>query len=178
MLGGIVVAPDRRRQGHSRVLVRHAHELLIERHIPCSILFAYEPRYRKALATCLCKMCRVSFGPMRHRGLWFIAEACTLNSRRDAGQISYSICAAASAESLRWRSRSFRSRHPTGRTVSGISDRPRWWNARANLTQALFCLMIRGMLRPEAGPNRQQRACAAAGKNGGPGGSRFKLAPS
>ena len=28
MLGGIVVAPDRRRRGYSRVLVRHAHERL------------------------------------------------------------------------------------------------------------------------------------------------------
>jgi|HubBroStandDraft_6_1064221.scaffolds.fasta_scaffold174219_2 predicted acetyltransferase len=44
MLGGIVVAPDRRRQGHSRVLVRHAHELLKARRIPFSILFAWEPR--------------------------------------------------------------------------------------------------------------------------------------
>jgi predicted N-acetyltransferase YhbS len=44
MLGGIVVAPDRRRRGHSRVLVRHAHEQLKERRIPFSILFAYEPR--------------------------------------------------------------------------------------------------------------------------------------
>jgi predicted acetyltransferase len=44
MLGGIVVAPDRRRQGHSRVLVGHAHEHLKERRIPFSTLFAYEPR--------------------------------------------------------------------------------------------------------------------------------------
>ena len=44
MLGGIVVAPDCRRQGHSRVLVRHAHDHLKERHIPFSILFAHEPR--------------------------------------------------------------------------------------------------------------------------------------
>jgi len=44
MLGGIVVAPDRRRNGHSRVLIRHAHEYLKERHIPFSILFAYEPQ--------------------------------------------------------------------------------------------------------------------------------------
>jgi predicted acetyltransferase len=44
MLGGIVVAPDRRRQGQSRILVRRAHELLKERRIPFSILFAWEPR--------------------------------------------------------------------------------------------------------------------------------------
>jgi predicted acetyltransferase len=44
MLGGIAVAPDRRREGHSRVLVRRAHEYLAERQIPFSILFAYEPR--------------------------------------------------------------------------------------------------------------------------------------
>jgi predicted acetyltransferase len=44
ILGGIVVAPDRRRSGHSRVLVRRAHEHLKERRIPFSILFAYEPR--------------------------------------------------------------------------------------------------------------------------------------
>jgi predicted acetyltransferase len=44
MLGGIVVAPDCRRQGHSRVLVGHAHEHLKERRIPFSILFACEPR--------------------------------------------------------------------------------------------------------------------------------------
>jgi predicted acetyltransferase len=44
MLGGVVVAPDQRRKGHSRLLVRHAHERLRSRHIPFSILFANEPR--------------------------------------------------------------------------------------------------------------------------------------
>ncbi|MGQ0684457.1 GNAT family N-acetyltransferase [Bradyrhizobium sp.] len=44
MLGGIVVATDRRRRGHSRILVQHAHEHLKERDIPFSVLFAYEPR--------------------------------------------------------------------------------------------------------------------------------------
>ena len=44
MLGGIAVAPDRRRVGYSRDLIRRAHEHLTERHIPFSILFAYEPR--------------------------------------------------------------------------------------------------------------------------------------
>jgi predicted N-acetyltransferase YhbS len=44
MLGGIVVATERRRTGYSRVLVRQAHEHLTERNIPFSILFAYEPR--------------------------------------------------------------------------------------------------------------------------------------
>ena len=44
MLGGIVVAPDRRRRGHSRVLVQHAHENLKKRRVPFSVLFAYEPR--------------------------------------------------------------------------------------------------------------------------------------
>jgi hypothetical protein len=39
-----LLAPDRRRAGYSRVLVRHAHEHLTERHIAFSILFAYEPR--------------------------------------------------------------------------------------------------------------------------------------
>jgi predicted acetyltransferase len=42
MLGGIAVAPDRRRAGHSRALVRRAHEYLTKRQIPFSILFAYE----------------------------------------------------------------------------------------------------------------------------------------
>lgn len=44
MLGGIVVAPDRRRRGYSHLLVRHAHEHLKEWRIPFSILFAHEPR--------------------------------------------------------------------------------------------------------------------------------------
>jgi predicted acetyltransferase len=44
MLGEIVVAPERRRRGHSRVLVRRAHEQLKARNIPFSILFACEPR--------------------------------------------------------------------------------------------------------------------------------------
>ena len=44
MLGGIAVAPDRRRMGYGRALVRHAHEHLTARRIPFSILFAYEPR--------------------------------------------------------------------------------------------------------------------------------------
>lgn len=44
MLGGIAVASDRRRRGHGRTLVQHAHKHLRERHIPFSILFAYQPR--------------------------------------------------------------------------------------------------------------------------------------
>lgn len=44
MLGGIVVALNRRRRGHSRALVRHAHAHLKKRGIPFSVLFAYEPR--------------------------------------------------------------------------------------------------------------------------------------
>lgn len=44
MLGGIAVAPDRRRAGYCRVLVRRAHEHLTARHIAFSILVAYEPR--------------------------------------------------------------------------------------------------------------------------------------
>jgi predicted acetyltransferase len=44
MLGGIAIAPDRRRTGHSRDLIQQAHEHLTEQHIPFSILFAYEPR--------------------------------------------------------------------------------------------------------------------------------------
>jgi predicted acetyltransferase len=44
MLGGIAVAPDLRRRGYSRVLIRHAHEHLKKRRIPFSILFADEPR--------------------------------------------------------------------------------------------------------------------------------------
>ena len=44
MLGGIVVAPGQRRRGHSKVIVRHAHERLKRRSIPFSILFAYEPQ--------------------------------------------------------------------------------------------------------------------------------------
>jgi predicted acetyltransferase len=44
ILGGIVVAPDHRRNGHSRALVRRAHEWLQGRRIPFSILFTHEPR--------------------------------------------------------------------------------------------------------------------------------------
>ena len=44
MLGGIVVVPEHRRRRHSRVLIGHAHERMKGRHIPFSILFAYEPR--------------------------------------------------------------------------------------------------------------------------------------
>ncbi|QPF85942.1 GNAT family N-acetyltransferase [Bradyrhizobium genosp. L] len=44
LLGGIAVAPDRRRSGYSHALVRRAHEQLAKRHIPFAILFAYEPR--------------------------------------------------------------------------------------------------------------------------------------
>jgi predicted acetyltransferase len=44
MLGGIAVAPERRRTGCCRILVRHAHEHLARRHMAFSILFAYEPR--------------------------------------------------------------------------------------------------------------------------------------
>ena len=43
MLGGIVVAPEHRRRGYSRLLVRRAHERLQARSIPFSILFAYKP---------------------------------------------------------------------------------------------------------------------------------------
>jgi len=49
MIGGVTVAPEHRQQGHSRVLVIHAHEYLKSRHIPFSILFAHEPLvYRSA----------------------------------------------------------------------------------------------------------------------------------
>jgi predicted acetyltransferase len=44
ILGGIVVAPEHRRKGHSRALVRHTHEWLQRRQIPFSILFTHEPR--------------------------------------------------------------------------------------------------------------------------------------
>jgi predicted acetyltransferase len=44
MLGGIVVAPNRRRRGHCRALVRQAHAHLKARRIPFSVLFAHEPR--------------------------------------------------------------------------------------------------------------------------------------
>jgi predicted acetyltransferase len=44
LLGEIAIAPDRRRRGLVRTLVRHAHERLQARAIPFSILFAYEPR--------------------------------------------------------------------------------------------------------------------------------------
>jgi predicted acetyltransferase len=44
MLGGIVVRPDCRRRGYSRLLVRHAHERLRGMRIPFSILCAYQPR--------------------------------------------------------------------------------------------------------------------------------------
>jgi predicted acetyltransferase len=44
MLGAIVVAPEQRRRGHSRVLIRHAHDRLKGRGMPFSILFAYEPK--------------------------------------------------------------------------------------------------------------------------------------
>jgi predicted acetyltransferase len=44
MLGAIVVAPEQRRRGHNRVLIRHAHDRLKGRCLPFSILFAYEPK--------------------------------------------------------------------------------------------------------------------------------------
>jgi len=44
MLGGIVVAREHRRKGHSRALVWHGHEWLKGRRIPFSILFTHEPR--------------------------------------------------------------------------------------------------------------------------------------
>ena len=43
MVGGVAIAPDYRRRGHSRALVRHAHAYLHAQAIPFSILFAYEP---------------------------------------------------------------------------------------------------------------------------------------
>jgi predicted acetyltransferase len=44
MIGAVAVAPDRRRRGHCRRLLRRAHEYLQARSIPFAILFAYEPR--------------------------------------------------------------------------------------------------------------------------------------
>ena len=44
MIGGVAVAPARRRRGHSRVLVQRAHAWLRERAIPFSMLFAFEER--------------------------------------------------------------------------------------------------------------------------------------
>jgi predicted acetyltransferase len=63
MLGGIVVAPDRRLRGYSRLLVRHAHELLKERRIPFSILFAYEPRIYEGSGYKLMKNATHFIGP-------------------------------------------------------------------------------------------------------------------
>jgi predicted N-acetyltransferase YhbS len=100
MLGGIVVTPDRRQRGYCRLLVRRAHEHLKERRIPFSILFAYEPAYTRAAVTSSCKIRRISSSPMGRRGLLFIVEACTLSSRKGAGQIDCSICAARPCE---WR---------------------------------------------------------------------------
>ena len=91
MLGGIVVAPDRRRNGHSRVLVRRAHEHLKERRIPFSILFAYEPRIYESSGYKLMQNATHFVEPDGMPRTWFIVEACTLNSRKDAGQINSSI---------------------------------------------------------------------------------------
>lgn len=44
MLGGIAVAPDHRRVGHTRTLIRHAHDHMRRQRMLFSILFAYEPR--------------------------------------------------------------------------------------------------------------------------------------
>jgi predicted acetyltransferase len=43
MIGAVAVAPDRRRRGHCRLLLRRAHDDLRARSIPFSILFAFEP---------------------------------------------------------------------------------------------------------------------------------------
>ena len=44
ILGGIAVAPDRRRVGHARMLIGRAHEHLRRLGLEFSILFAFEPR--------------------------------------------------------------------------------------------------------------------------------------
>jgi predicted acetyltransferase len=44
MIGGVAIAPDYTRRGHSRALVEQAHAYLKEEAIPFSVLFAYEPR--------------------------------------------------------------------------------------------------------------------------------------
>ena len=44
MIGGVAVAPDHRRKGFGRALLRRAHAYLRQRSIPFSILFACEPR--------------------------------------------------------------------------------------------------------------------------------------
>jgi predicted acetyltransferase len=43
MVGGVAVAPDHRRRGHCRLLLRRAHDYLRARAIAFSILFAFEP---------------------------------------------------------------------------------------------------------------------------------------
>jgi predicted acetyltransferase len=44
MIGAVAAAPDHRRRGHCRLLLRRAHDYLRARSIPFSILFAFEPR--------------------------------------------------------------------------------------------------------------------------------------
>lgn len=44
MLGGIAVAPERRRAGHARRLIESAHDILRQRGVTFSVLFAVEPR--------------------------------------------------------------------------------------------------------------------------------------
>lgn len=44
MIGGVAIASDYRRRGHSRALIGQAHAYLMKASIPFSILFAYEPR--------------------------------------------------------------------------------------------------------------------------------------
>lgn len=44
MLGGIAVAPARRRAGHARRLIDTAHAALRQRGVAFSVLFAFEPR--------------------------------------------------------------------------------------------------------------------------------------
>jgi predicted acetyltransferase len=43
MVGGVAVAPDHRRKGHCRLLLRRAHDHLRACSIAFSILFAFEP---------------------------------------------------------------------------------------------------------------------------------------
>lgn len=43
MLGGIAVEPEMRRKGYARQLIRRAHDVLRERGVAFSILFAFEP---------------------------------------------------------------------------------------------------------------------------------------
>ncbi|QIG98809.1 MULTISPECIES: GNAT family N-acetyltransferase [unclassified Bradyrhizobium] len=97
MLGGIAVAPDRRRNGYSRLLVRRAHEHLAKRQIAFSILFAYEPRIYQGSGYRLMQNATHFIEPDGTPNTLVYRGSMYAELTRD-GQINCSICAAARCE--------------------------------------------------------------------------------